>query len=150
MSRALLSAKGEYLHSPIDDLESFFWVALWSVVFNEKARYELAAEKDLRTALRRNDKARAMDIFTHELLYHKGCNDVMLRFQGVILDWWRIVRDQPLEWRLEVMAPHPANAGSEYYLPHFHRYALKGILDVLGVLEKHWWGEISWKSWTAP
>ena len=74
----------------------------------------------------------------------------MLRFQGVIDDWWKTVRDLDQEWRLDVMESHLENAGSEYYLPHFHRFALQGVLDVLEVLEKHWNGEISWKSWTAP
>jgi hypothetical protein len=34
MSQKLLRAEGDYLHSPLDDLEAFFWVALWSVIFN--------------------------------------------------------------------------------------------------------------------
>ena len=149
MSRALLDAKGEYLHSPIDDLESFFWVALWSVVFHVKAKPKLDPEWELRKALLRNDKDRAMRLFVDELHGNEGCDDVMLRFQGVIHDWWKKLWGQRREWRLEVMARHPPNAGSEYYLPHFHRFALRGVLDVLEVLDKHWKGEISWKSWTA-
>ena len=150
MSLALLGTRGEYLHSPVDDLESFFWVALWSVVFHVKANPKLESEWNLREALLRNSKGEAMQIFSNQLFGKKGCDDVMLRFQGVIDDWWKTVRDLNREWRLEVMESPPENAGSGYYLPHFHRFALRGVLDVLEVLEKHWNGEISWKSWTGP
>ena len=70
-------------------------------------------------------------------------------FQGIIDDWWMKVQYLNWEWHLEVMESPPENAGSRYYLPHFHCFALQGVLDVLEVLKKHWNSEISWKSWTV-
>ena len=35
-----------YLYSPVDDLESCFWVALWSVVFN-KDQEELFSAREI-------------------------------------------------------------------------------------------------------
>ena len=47
MSRTLLSS-GDWLHSPVDDLESFFWVAVWSVFFNkDDTRVYSDEEKDI-------------------------------------------------------------------------------------------------------
>ena len=57
------------------------------------------------------------------------------------------MRDWPDKWTEEV---HEKGADCKYWLRHFHRLALRGVLDVLEVLEKHWDGEISWESWTAP
>ena len=60
------------------------------------------------------------------------------------------VRDLTHVWGLKVGRPAPRGAGKDYYLPNFHRYALQGVLDVLGVLYKHRDGEINWESWTVP
>ena len=148
MSQALLNARGEYLHSPVNNLESFFWVALWSVVSNMKAKYSLVAEKQLSAALLRNNKSHAMEIFT-ELHVDKQCNHIILCFQCIIEDWWKKVQDQHLDL-LEALDPLPANTDNKHYLPHFHWFALQGVFDVFEVLENHWNSEISWMSWTAP
>jgi len=44
----------------------------------------------------------------------------------------------------------PNDASGEYCLPHFHRFALQGVVEVLEVLADHWDEEISWESWTNP
>ena len=71
-------------------------------------------------------------------------------FKLTLRDCWRKVRDQGVVWINEVVENASENAGKEYYLPHFHRFALQSVLDVLQVLEKHWDGEIGWGGWTAP
>lgn len=52
MSRPLFKATGDYLHSPVDGLESFFWVTVWSVIFNkddtgDKSAQEMHIRDDL-------------------------------------------------------------------------------------------------------
>jgi len=53
-------------------------------------------------------------------------------------------------WGDEVLSNSPEGAGREYYLPHFHSFALQGVVDVLEVMAEDWSGEISWESWTFP
>jgi hypothetical protein len=72
------------------------------------------------------------------------------RFRPMLLDWWWKVRDQYVRWSREVLRGAPKDADGGYYLPHFHRFALQGVVDVLQVLVDHWDGEVSWESWTAP
>ena len=149
MSRALLHTKGKYLHSPVDDLESFFWVAVWSVFFNQTSGESWEAEEQVRQALLNNEKDTAMGRF--QLLTTNQERNVVTRFfQNVIDDWWLIVWNNDKRWRQAVTYRPPEGAKDQYYLPHFHRFALQGVLDVLGVLQDYWHGDISRKSWTGP
>ena len=150
MSRALLYAEGEHLHSPVDDLEGFFWVALWSVLFNVTGGPYSEGEMKIRNALQNNQKDAAMTLFTYLVADDKERSHATRRFEDFILDWWKTVQNQRLEWEREVIAESPMGAGKGYYLPHFHRFALRGVLDILKLLKEHGKGEISWGSWTAP
>ena len=150
MSRHLFGADEHYLHSPKDDLESCFWVSMWSVLFNEdNMGGQFTKEKRMREQLADNEKASAIDTLTG-LTYDQERSDIMRLFRLVLLDWWKGVRDCIETWDEEVLRNKPKNADGEYYLPHFHRFALKGVLDVLQVLARHWDGDISLRSWTAP
>ena len=74
----------------------------------------------------------------------------MQRFSSVFeASWDGSVRDKILSWR-DVVMRAPENAGEEYFLPHFHRAALQGVVDLLEAMLEHWNGEISWESWTGP
>ena len=149
MSRALFEAEGAYLHSPVDDLESFFWVAFWSVFFNkDTAKGQTDAEKVIKDHLVGNRKAVAMD--NYSALKRGKYSDITHRFRPILLEWWRTVRDRQSLWTELVLNDEPDDANGEYYLPHFHRFAVEGVVDVLKLLAKHWDDEISWESWTGP
>ena len=144
MSRALLGARRNYLHSPVDDLESCFWVSVWSVFFNKdevNEKHRSVQEIDIQDSLDKSNKDSAMFSIS-ELSPHGNHSNITRRFQLALDDWWMRVRDRYMVWRREVLNNAPKNAGKEYYLPYFHRYALEGVLDVLQVLESHWNGEI--------
>jgi len=150
MSLALLKAKRDYLHSPVDDLESCFWVSVWSVFFNkDNIGDQSDEESDLKDDLINCRKGDAM-VGLMQLPHRRKHSNITLRFRSILLEWWDKIRDQQRMWFGEVVAGEPENADGEYYLPHFHRFALQGIVDVLEILAKHWNGEVSWESWTAP
>ena len=155
MSRALLNARRNYLHSPVDDLESCFWVSVWSVFFNKdeaNEKHRSVQEGRIKHRLDKTDKAGAMDSIS-ELQLRGGRqkhSNITHRFQPALFDWWVRVQYRNKVWGNEVIDNAPENAGKEYYLPYFHRFALEGVLQALQVLEKHWNGEIGWESWTAP
>jgi len=149
MSRALLRAQGDYLHSPVDDLESCFWVSAWSVFFNkDNAGDQSNEERYMKDDFIKNNKTAAIDCLS-TLGYHGKVSNIVQRFQPVLFEWWEKLRVKERAWAKEVLLGEPANADGEYYLPHFHRFALQGVVDVLEVLAEHWDGEISWESWTA-
>jgi len=141
--------KQDYLHSLIDDLESCFWVALWSVVFNEGHSEQLFSEDErrIRDNLARAAKDNAGACLVRLRPGHS--NDIMKRFHPVLVAWWKVVRDEGARWDAEVLTMAPEGAGAEYYLPHFHISALQGVVDVLEVMLRYWNGEISWENWTA-
>ena len=152
MSRAILGARRNYLHSPVDDLESCFWVSVWSVFFNQdKANkdHRSVEERDIQDSLDKSEKAKAIDSVSRLQFEGEEHSNITHRFQPVLFDWWTKVRDRDVSWVDEVVKKAPKDAGKEYYLPYFHRFALEGVLQALQVLESHWNGEIGWESWTA-
>jgi len=148
MSRTL-SAKKLHLHSPVDDLESFFWVAVWSVFFNKDHKEDRSDEEksimELLAGCRKDDAMREYST----LVPNNTTSDIVQHLQAVLYDWWMKVRDRDVTWTNEVVRGAPEEAGEEYYLPRFHRFALEGVADVLEVLLTHWDNEAGWKSW-AP
>jgi len=150
MSRALLGIKKAYLHSPVDDLESFFWVAVWSVFFNRSdAKGRSDEEEGIRDDLVGGDKDNAMRNLLN-LEHHGNDSDITRRFQPTLREWWMKVRHRDEVWSEQVLARKPGGADGAYYLPHFHCFALEGVVGVLEVLEGSWDGELSWESWTGP
>lgn len=75
MSRALLYSIREYLRSPADDLESFFWVAVRSVLFNEKNVSPTEDEIVIKDCLLKNNKNRAMEQF--DWIYEGDCSVIL-------------------------------------------------------------------------
>ena len=153
MSRALLKTGEDYLHSPVDDLESCFWVSVWSVFFNKdeaNKKHRSDREKRIQDSLDKSDKEGAMLLISMLRVKGEEHSNITRRFQPVLRDWWTKVRHRNEEWMDQVVEKAPGNAGKEYYLPYFHRFALQGVLQALKVLEKYWNGEIGWESWTPP
>jgi hypothetical protein len=149
MSRMLLDAEEDYIRSPVDDLEAIFWVAVWSVFFNEENKGKRSVqEQKIMDALVGNRKGEAMIRFS--VLPAAGkLGNVTQHFESVLFDWWIKVEYRPKAWAEQVERCCPTDAGGEYYLPHFHKFALQGVLDVLRVLAAYW-DETNQKSWAAP
>ena len=139
-----------YLHSPVDDSESCFWVAFWSVLFNRDHEGLLSAqERAARESLAKANKDKAAGSF-YLHWPHKKLSNIMQLFRPTLAAWWNKVSGKSGVWGKEVLNNAPEGAGEEYYLPHFHLFALQGVVDVLEVISEHWDGEIGWESWTGP
>jgi len=132
----------------VDDLESFFWVALWSVVFNEDCEHMLTrSERVLRKKLVEVKQDNAAGILPFII---SDASAIMDRFLPVLMAWWEKAKNKGAGWYVEVLRCAPVGAGEEYYLPHFHRYALQGVVDILETISGYWNDEIGWDSWTKP
>ena len=54
-------ARRDHLHSPVDDLESCFWVSVWSVFFNKANEgHRSVEERDIQDRLNKSNKDGAM------------------------------------------------------------------------------------------
>ena len=132
----------------MDDLESCFWVALWSVIFNRQhEKYLKPLELEIRDKLAGGLGAEAM--FLVDSILPEQSSDVMNRFLPVLRVWWGKVREMKFEWG-NIMGSRPTGADERYYLPRFHLSALQGIVDILEVMSRYWNDEISWESWSSP
>jgi len=153
MSRRLcdrVSTEQDYLRSPMDDLESCFWVALWSVLFNNGHEGSLSDDElEIRENLANATKEAAGGQLRRAAL-GSHCSDIMKRFNPVLVAWWEKVRDRGSLWDEGVLKMALKDAGVEYYLLHSHLSALRGVVDILEVISGYWDGEIGWESWTAP
>jgi len=103
-------------------------------------------EKRIMDYLVDGQKSRAIDKYSR-LLCDGTTSNIGKHLQPILEDWWIKVRDRDLKWSKEVLCGAPKNAGRDYYLPHFHRFALEGVADALEVLSNHWDKEIGWESW---
>ena len=132
----------------MDDLESYFWVALWSVFFNEGIEPLLSArERILREELAGSKKGSSSASFR---FLGRDASDIAKRFLPVLKAWWTKLDDKNLEWFNEVVSGAPPGEEEGYYLPRFHRFALQGVVDILEVMTEYWNGESSWEGWTEP
>ena len=135
----------------MDDLESCFFVAFWSVFFNEDhegsyTEYEQFTKK----LFMDGNRIRAVERSFHKFVKIKS--DIVHRFLPVfnLLLKGKKAWDKSHWWSYNVLARAPEDAGEEYFLPHFHRAALQGVVDILEAMLEHWNGEIGWESWTGP
>jgi hypothetical protein len=88
MSQELIEADENYLHSPVDDLESCFWVSIWSVLFNEdNIRSQLTKEERVREKLAKYCKDEAMSRFS-ALSDDQEHSNITQRFRPMLRDWW--------------------------------------------------------------
>ena len=137
-----------HLHSHGDDLESCFWVALWSVIFNKCHKKALSPrENRIMNYLAKGSKDDAA--WKVRNLSLKDRSDIMKCFHPVLRDWFGKVEAASKMW-LEVLDNAPVDAGEKYYLPRFHLSALRGVVNILEVMWRHWNDEIGWESWTPP
>ena len=140
--------KRPHIHSPVDDLESGFWVTFWSLLFHEDHEGLCSQLEQWARRMFINDKRQ--EAAEGNIILGGPKSSIMQRFSSVFeASWDGSVRDKILSWR-DVVMRAPENAGEEYFLPHFHRAALQGVVDLLEAMLEHWNGEIGWESWTGP
>ena len=131
----------------MDDLESLFWVVVWSVAFNEDhiSLPTSKRETEIRKRLAEGDRINAV----FDLRGSPEESDIMQRFCPFIEEWWERVNLRGSEWAKKIVANAPAGAGEGYYLPRFHHSALQGVIDFLEVVSNHQ-DEIGVESWMGP
>ncbi|KAJ7163777.1 hypothetical protein C8R43DRAFT_252680 [Mycena crocata] len=143
LHEALHDSSPSYLHSPIDDIESFFWLALWAALFNtninssqDPTEVEKAWRRDLGGAdfllkLAISRKLRKMDLDSDDFaLKHSA---ILGRLLPLLQKWW--IRQEALaeKWRATVktVKKNEECRRSQFYSYHFRIFALQGVRDFL-------------------
>ncbi|KAJ7349317.1 hypothetical protein DFH08DRAFT_959475 [Mycena albidolilacea] len=146
MSLALHRAMGHdepYIHSPVDDIQSFFWLAVWAVLFNSRPHTRSRSEFIWGQNLRSGVRAVKSD-FVNELMTTvrslRGRGPIGTQVFPLLQDWWRRQRDLAEEWQRNVVAEaakipeHEVDNIRCFYLHHFHLYALRGVKEFLDLV----------------
>ncbi|KAF8206325.1 hypothetical protein K438DRAFT_1817003 [Mycena galopus ATCC 62051] len=140
-----------YLQSPVDDLESFFWLAVWAVLFNTHKNNQNGSQLEnkwkayLFGAEYHNTRVLAKGKLTVELrqLWREedDWSPIFREFYPLLAAWWNESEALHKEWKRTVPRKVFENldtpARKQYLLAHFHDFALKGVERVLTVLAKH-------------
>ncbi|KAJ6608681.1 hypothetical protein B0H10DRAFT_2194250 [Mycena sp. CBHHK59/15] len=141
MSLSLQSAvyKGLfYLRSPVDDIQSFFWLALWAVLFNihqsKRSRIEVVWQKNLDNAQQKSKSSLPGNVSNTIL---DECSPISQELLPLLIKWWRYQEDLRDEWTSKVIRSANNDKSSDFYLYHFHLYALRGVRDFLRIVDEH-------------
>ncbi|KAJ7672855.1 hypothetical protein B0H17DRAFT_174693 [Mycena rosella] len=144
MSLALQSANSSespYLQSPLDDIESFFWLALWAILFNIHNKDRSSTEIHWRRVLHNGDFMGKSGLLTLMRLQVNGPehSDIFCELLPLMKEWWRAQEALRDEWIVAMMqAPQvPQSQHRQFYLHHFHLYAMRGVKDALALMERH-------------
>jgi hypothetical protein len=135
----------EYLQSPLDDLESFFWLACWAVLFNDckanekRSKVETKWQQSLRNA--DSDAKRSFVGRLTETTPSNGWSQILTEFHPLLRAWWGVRIELQEDWKItvtdEVLEKMSCTSRKQFLLYHFHRFALAGVKKVLSVLALH-------------
>jgi len=136
----------KYLHSPVDDLESFYYTMQWAGVHNDGSRtgkHETDDLEDLRTKL----ASSADDRFQASLSIHRirpnNREDVqkfsafIAKLQPVLKEWYPQILALVHSWRTVKDGVDGTNDVSRYYTRHALAFAYRGVADYLKIVHKH-------------
>ncbi|KAJ7224247.1 hypothetical protein GGX14DRAFT_649174 [Mycena pura] len=144
MSLALHRAMDQdkpYIHSPIDDIQSFFWLAVWAVLFNSRPQRRSQSELIWGQNLRSGDRGGKTDFVDALTLEAKqGHSPIGNELFPFLQDWWERQRKLAMDWHGNVVAEaakipeHEVDNIRSFYLHHFHLYALRGVKEFLDLV----------------
>ncbi|KAJ3515946.1 hypothetical protein NLJ89_g1437 [Agrocybe chaxingu] len=147
MSPRLLESielNSEYLQSPVDDLFSVYWVALWAILNNTHTSGRSDAEVRWRTKIAEGHLQRAdasVKICALPLPQWKQHSLILQQWSPVLDTWFQSLDRLQRDWQNTVdpsYAEKPGISPGEYYLPHFHYFALRGVADFLAMIQPHY------------
>ncbi|KAF7330801.1 hypothetical protein MVEN_02419300 [Mycena venus] len=133
----------DYVHSPVDDIQSFFWLAAWAVLFNVNSRERSDVEVKWRRNLASGTVAAKSD-FVVELItcdLDDGHSVLGTQVLPLLMLWWQKQQILAGDWQRSVAAKarklqEKADIPN-FYLQHLHSYALRGVKEFLELIVQH-------------
>ncbi|KAJ7727933.1 hypothetical protein B0H16DRAFT_247295 [Mycena metata] len=145
LHRAMLE-NTKYIQSPADDVQSFFWVMLWAVLFNNMDQKRCPREVAWRAEMEGAD-VRAKGDFTARLNreeFDPEFSGVKYSAVGVQLfpllqAWWRKQRELEADWGkvLREAKRISPESHARFHLHHYHSFALRGVKDFLEIMDEY-------------
>lgn len=136
-----LKKKQTCLHSPLDDLWSFFWAALWATLYNCHHPGQTDMENEWRQQLRDGRTSRedvALFIKTYPILEKKQVYSQILRQMAPLLrQWYTSLTEMVSKWVLELDTVEEKGNANADALMLFHKFAYSGVLDIVRMISDH-------------
>ncbi|KAJ7603977.1 hypothetical protein DFH06DRAFT_1255604 [Mycena polygramma] len=141
--RAMIRGR-DYLHSPVDDIESFFWLAFWAILFH--GHHQQRTEDDIfwQEMIAKGDYLSKCVLIGELRIAPSRPSDYSSFTAGFLplLKKWSLIQDAlSLDW-IAVPKCRPQDQDkfqrAQYNLYHFHLFALRGARDVLLLLAEHY------------
>ncbi|KAJ3515940.1 hypothetical protein NLJ89_g1433 [Agrocybe chaxingu] len=148
MSRGLLRSielNSKYLQSPVDDLFSVYWVALWAILNNTHTSGRSDAEVRWRTKIAEGRLARAdasVDICGLVELEETSYSPIVQEWSPALDSWFQSLDRLDDGWRRQKArlsrGLKPGDSPGGFYLPLSHYFALRGVADFLEMIKPHY------------
>ncbi|KAJ6543880.1 hypothetical protein B0H19DRAFT_956069, partial [Mycena capillaripes] len=137
-----MEADRPYVQSPVDDIQSFFWVAAWAVLFNTRQQNRSPEEDKWCRDLISGNLGLKSD-FSSALLaadLEEGYGLAATQLFPVLRLWWVKLLSLRMDWVSRVTSQvrkQPPDEVANFYLHHFHLFALRGVQEFLELVEEH-------------
>jgi len=136
----LLRTRVPYLHSPLDDLESFYYTAQWAVAFNDGAsggRYNGTGIQGLREMIAGRDRAQAIDKLTSlcSLAAEVEYGPFFARSLPLLASWWFKFLTLRRDWS-KVLYDCGLRKEEDLRL-NFLIYGYRGVVEYLELVHEH-------------
>ncbi|KAJ7163776.1 hypothetical protein C8R43DRAFT_988621 [Mycena crocata] len=130
-----------HLQSPIDDIESFFWLLVWATLFNRHnpSSTRSKTEKEWQQWLDGADY-KDKSTFTVELRRTQGSlSSITQELLPLLHKWWFLQEELRSQWDKTIQPDRKEGrkGTDEFYLPHFRHFALLGVRDFLNLVVDH-------------
>ncbi|KAJ7903425.1 hypothetical protein B0H14DRAFT_2491657 [Mycena olivaceomarginata] len=151
LHRAMVKST-EYLQSPVDDIESFFWLACWAVLFNnhkhneKRSPMEIQWQEYLRSAEYESARLLSKSMLVTELAQpwattkRRERSSILTEFHPLLSAWWAACLDLQQKWQSLVMdelEKISSDHRKQFLLYHSHSFALEGVKCLLSVAGQH-------------
>ena len=136
----------QYLHSPVDDLESFYYTMQWAAVTNdgsESGKHKSDDIEALRTRLNHNADMRFQATLSIHKIRPANQEDVqkfgafLAKLQPVFKEWYPQILALIKSWRTVKDGADGADDVSRYYIRHALVFAYRGVSDYLKIVHKY-------------
>lgn len=134
----------KYLQSPIDDIESFFWLACWGVLFNthtsNQARSNVESKWQGYLASAQYSSKTSLVRELRRQISTKGFSPISTQLLPLLKDWWTAQERLDLRWAEMLASAEDMPQSDErnvFYLKKFHLFALFGVKEFLSLAQRH-------------
>ncbi|KAK7460903.1 hypothetical protein VKT23_008831 [Stygiomarasmius scandens] len=134
--REAMDERSTYLQSPVDDMHSLFWTALWCVLFNTKDRGQTSKEKKWRSLLQGTIVER--DSAMNDILKwgtDEEYSPMLRTMTTLFVQWHSLLDNLDRDWRPVWKSVDQGEADEKLLV--FHDFAFRGILGFAKLIAEH-------------